>query len=99
MLQELEDEGLTLTDEEKKFVPLITPSHILIFASGAANVPSVGFDPTPSIVFVHDEQKNIPCAQICSNMLYLYVNKHTKEDSLAHYVLPALMNGGVFSKI
>ena len=46
---------LTLTDEEKKFVPLITPSHILMFSSGAANVPSVGFDPTPSIVFVHDE--------------------------------------------
>ena len=95
----MKDEGLTLTEEEEKYVPLITPSHILMFASGAANVPSVGFNPTPSIVFVHDEQKNIPCAQTCSNILYLYVNKLTKENSLAHYVLTALMNGGVFSKI
>lgn len=99
MLQDLEDEGLTLTEEEIKYVPLITPSHILMFASGAANIPSVGFDPMPTIIFVHDEKKNIPCAQTCSNMLYIYVNKHTKENSLAHYVLTALMNGGVFSKL
>ena len=99
MLQDLEDEGLTLTEEEIKYVPLITPSHILMFASGAANIPSVGFDPMPTIIFVHDEKKNIPCAQTCSNMLYIYVNKHTKENSSAHYVLTALMNGGVFSKL
>ena len=52
----------------------------------------------PTIIFVHDEKKNVPCVQTCSNMLYIYVNKHTKENSLAHYVLTALMNGGVFSK-
>lgn len=97
--QDLEDEGLSLTEQEIKYIPLITPAHILMFASGAANVPSVGFHPTPTIVIMHDEQKNIPCAQTCSNMLYLYVNKHTKEHSLAHYVLTALMNGGVFSKM
>ena len=101
MLQDLGDEGLTLTEEEilLKYVPLITPSHILMIASGVANIPSVGFDPMPTIIFVHGEKKNIPCAQTCSNMLYIYVNKHTKENSLAHYVLTALTNGGVFSKL
>lgn len=99
LLQDLEDEGIELTEEEKRFVPQATPSHLLLFATGATNVPTVGFEPKPCISFVHDDTKIIPSAQTCSNMLYLYVNQKTLECSLAHYLLTALMNGGIFSKL
>ena len=84
---------------EKEFAPQITPSHLLMFATGATNVPTIGFEPKPTISFVHDDGKKIPCAQTCSNMLYLHVNKNTLEESLAHFILTALMNGGVFSTL
>lgn len=98
-MQTLEDEGVQLTEEERSFIPVITPSHMLLFATGATNIPTVGFDPKPTISFVHDEAKNIPSAHTCSNVLYLYVNTKTTQDSIAHYLLTALMNGGVFSKL
>ena len=98
-LQEcLEDSDLELTEKEKSFVPLLTPSHMLLFVTGAANTPSVGFDPKPMITFVHDEEKTIPSAQTCSNELYLYVNDKTTTGNLSHILLTALMNGGIFSK-
>ena len=70
-----------------------------MFTTGAANVPSTGFEPSPSIVFVHNDKKMIPSAQTCSNTLYMYVNQHTLKEKLLHYLLIALMNGAVFSKI
>lgn len=98
-MEDIEDDGVELTTQEKNFIPTITPSLILMFTTGATNVPSTGFDPSPSITFVHDETKNIPGAQTCSNMLYLYVNEKTIGNSISHYLLTALMNGGVFSKL
>ena len=94
-MQTPDDDGIELTEEEKKFIPCITPSHVLLFATGATNIPSVGFDPNPVISFVHEDSKNIPSAQTCSNMLYIYVNKNVIDNSFAHYLLIALMNGGV----
>lgn len=73
----LEDQGLILTQKERDFIPVLTPSHMLMFTTGATDVPSIGFDPKPVITFVHDEEKAIPCAQTCSNVLYLYVNGKT----------------------
>ncbi len=99
LLKDLEDEEIELTEEEKTFASQATPSHILMFATGATNVPTVGFEPKPCISFVHDDAKIIPSALTCSNMLYLYINKSTLEGSLAHYLLTALMNGGIFSKL
>jgi hypothetical protein len=99
LLQDLRDEGIELTDMETSFAPQATPSHLLMFVTGATNIPTVGFDPKPCLSFVHDDTKKIPSAQTCSNMLYLYVNKSTLEGSLAHHLLTALMNGGIFSKL
>ena len=45
---------MELTDQEKNFIPQLTPSHVLLFATGAASIPSIGFDPKPVINFVHD---------------------------------------------
>lgn len=97
--QELEDNGVELTETELNFIPLVKPSHFLLFATGATSIPTIGFDHPPNISFVHDENKMIPSSQTCSNMLYLYVNKHTKEKSIAHHLLTALINGGIFSKL
>jgi hypothetical protein len=97
--EELEDDGIELTQTELDFIPLVKPCHFLLFATGATNIPTIGFNPHPSISFVHDENKIIPSAQTCSNMLYLYVNKHTQENSITHHLLTALINGGIFSKL
>ena len=43
LMQTLDDDAIELT-EEKKFIPCITPSHVLLFATGATNIPSVGFE-------------------------------------------------------
>ena len=99
-LQEcLEDSDLELTEQEKSIIPLLKPSHMLLFATGAANTPSIGFDPKPMITFVHEDEKIIPNAQPCSNVLYLYVNDKTTNGNLSHDLLTALMNGGIFSKL
>ena len=95
----LEDRDLELTEKEKSFIPMLTASHVLLFATGAANIPSIGFDPKPNITFVDDAHKAIPSAQTCSNTLYLYINDKTTSGSLSYYPLTALMNGGIFSKL
>ena len=72
-LQEgLENSEVTLTGKEKGVIPLLTPSHILLFATGAANTPSIGFDPKPMITFVHDDGKMIPSAHTCADHLGTY---------------------------
>lgn len=99
LLEVLKDSHDDLTDEELHFIPTIKPSHMLMFSTGAAMVPVIGFEPTPSICFVHDDTKCIPSAQTCSNKLYLYVNEGTVNYCTHRHLLTALMNGGVFSKI
>ncbi|XP_046839463.1 uncharacterized protein LOC124433706 [Xenia sp. Carnegie-2017] len=99
LLGNLHDEGIELTEEEERFASEATPKHILLFATGATNIPTIGFVPKPTITFVHDDGKMIPSAQTCSNSLHLYVNKKTLDCSLAHCLLTALMNGGIFSKL
>ena len=69
LLQRLEEDGHKLTPEQKKFIPMVTPTHILMFSTGACGIPAIGFLPTPSCCFAHDESKVIPCVQTCSNML------------------------------
>ena len=78
---------------------MVTPHHFLMFATGAAQVPVTGFDPIPSINFVHDEYKSVPSASACSNTLYLYVNETTIHNPIHRYLVTALMNGGIVSKI
>ncbi len=99
LVQRMEEDGHNLTPEQKNFIPMLTPTHILMFATGACGIPAIGFDPSPSCCFVHDESKRIPCAQTCANTLYLYVNAKTVEEDCLDDFITALMNGGIFSKL
>ena len=70
-----------------------------MFATGMSSPPVVCFDPNPSTKFIHDEMKFIPSVHTCGSISYLYVDKKTVTGPVNHYVLTALMNGGVFSKL
>ena len=93
LLQRLEDDGNEPTPEPRKFVPLLTPTHILMFATGACEIPAIGFDQTPSFCFVHDDTKVNPSAQTCLNMSYLYVNSKTVGDCLDYFFSGGLRGG------
>ena len=88
-----------LTKEEEDCVRVLTPGHVLMFATETPSPPAVGYDPKPSLKFVHDESKCIPSAHTCGNMLYIYVNEKTVTGPFHHYFLTAIMNRGVFSKL
>ena len=81
-----------LTEEEIKFIPTITSNHLLMFCTGAAQIPVTGFDSAPSISFVHDESKIVPSAQTCSNVLYLYVNETSINSPIHRCIVAALIN-------
>lgn len=87
------------TIEERNAIEKLTPGHILMFATGTPSEPVTGFKPKPSIKFVHDDVKFIPSAHTCGNVLYVYINQKTIDGPFHHYMLTALMNGGIFSKI
>ena len=87
------------TEEERNAMAKLTPGHILMFATGSPSAPVTGFNPKPSIKFVHDETKFIPSAHTSGNVLYVYINQKTISEPFHHYMLTALMNGGVFSKL
>ena len=40
----MEEDGHDLTPEQKNFIPKVTPTHILMFATGACGIPAVGFE-------------------------------------------------------
>ena len=99
ILEVLQETISDLTEEEIKFIPTITTNHLLMFCTEAARIPVTGFDPSSSISFVHDESKIVPSAQTCSNVLYLYVNETSINSPIHRFIVAALMNGGLFSKI
>ena len=37
----MEEDGHDLTSEQKNFIPKLTPTHILMFATGACGTPAV----------------------------------------------------------
>ena len=93
----MQEQSPDLTEGEVEFIPKLTPHHLLMFATGAAQVPVTGFDSVPSIHFVHDESKSVPSASTCSNTLYLYVNETTIHNPIRRYLVTALMNGATSS--
>lgn len=98
-LLEILTDDIELTKEERDAIEKLTPGHILMFATGTPSAPVIGFNPKPSIKFVHDDAKLIPSAHTCGNVLYVYINQKTITGPLHYYMLTALMNGGVFSRI
>ena len=57
--------------EEKKL--LVSLSDVLVFVTGAADVPPVEFEENPSIMFKSavEATSDLPSASTCSNTLYL----------------------------
>ena len=58
-----------IEDGIKKEVP-VSLEDILIFTTGACNVPPMGFEEQPSIQFKKDEG-DLPTASTCTNTLYI----------------------------
>lgn len=76
----------------KSFSQSMTLAHIMAFATGCGRDPAAGFHPTPEITFVHDDEKNFPIAQTCSNTLTLFVNDaNTSNEKFALNMLTALI--------
>ena len=61
--------------EEIDAIEKLTPGLILMFTTGTPSAPVLGFNPIPSIKFVHDDSTFIPSAHTCGNILYIYVNE------------------------
>ncbi|XP_064640697.1 uncharacterized protein LOC135495745 [Lineus longissimus] len=110
--KELEDEDIFQVSESdtevekteqaaiKAFASRVTCGHILAFATGASEVPPMGFEPRAHISFVHDDSKVLPSANTCANELKLFVNAMTIAPyRLSREFLKALMNGAVFSLV
>uniref|UniRef100_A0A3B3HTZ9 HECT domain-containing protein n=1 Tax=Oryzias latipes TaxID=8090 RepID=A0A3B3HTZ9_ORYLA len=60
----------------RKKMNSITPPQILAFATGASVVPAIGFSPTPSVQFMHNEDDDFfssmfPMANTCVNCIKL----------------------------
>ncbi|XP_026074339.1 uncharacterized protein LOC113053478 [Carassius auratus] len=91
----------TLTNDEEAFLKILSPGHILAFATGSSKVPAIGFHPAPKLMFIHDEKKHLPIAHTCANELHLFVNAKTMadDDEFNYCFLVALMNGSLFSTI
>ena len=98
MLEILADQT-DLTKEEKDRIGNLTAGHVLMFATGTPTPPVLGFDPKPTMKFIHDETRFIPSAHTCANVLNLYVNDKSVKGPFHQHLLTALMNGGVFSKL
>lgn len=89
------------TPEVEAYLNTITPGTVLAFITGSSKVPCMGFLPAPHAEFTTDEQRNLPCASTCSNLLYLPANQKTEiPDLFCRYFVEALMGGGdYFGKI
>lgn len=94
--------ALKNTDSEAmaQYVRRASPSHLLVLATGSAEVPSGGFKVHPKISFDHTDENCIPSVSTCANDLTLPVNKkNMDEETFIQNMLISLMNGVVFSAV
>lgn len=68
---------------DSQILPL-SLEDILIFATGAANIPPMGFVEQPSIVFKEDSGKDLPTASTCSNTLYIPTVHYNDYDKFKY---------------
>ncbi len=66
-----------VNNSEPENLPLIL-EDVLIFTTGAAGVPPLGFEEEPSIVFnAEDEAKSdLPTSSTCTNTLFIPTTNH-----------------------
>ena len=70
---------MTVMEDGESKVLRLSLEDILIFATGAAGIPPLGFEQQPSIAFkaVHDGLlSDLPTASTCSNTLYMPTVNH-----------------------
>lgn len=73
----------SMTSEEEEFHFKL--EDVLIFATGASDVPPIGFVPTPSIMFHDHPGSFFPMANTCTNTLKLPLNTSTSDYDFFRY--------------
>lgn len=74
----------------------VTLQDVLLFSTGAAEVPPIGFHPTPALAF-HDDGL-FPRANTCSNTLSLSL-EHSQYEEFKYYFLYGVNNTAGFGKV
>lgn len=69
-----------------------TLEQVLIFATGASEIPPVGFHPSPEVRFWDDVR---PRSNTCANVLYLPLKSEDYEDFKA-FMDHAILNSPTF---
>ncbi len=72
-----------LDDGNREIIP-ISLEDVLVFATGAASVPPMGFSERPRIVFKEDSASDLPTASTCSNTLYVPTVHHNSYDKFKY---------------
>lgn len=76
----------------------VTLPDLLVFATGASQIPSLGFDEGPTLEFMHDPQEGnngsfispYPIARTCTNLIKLPV-MHKKFEDFKRYMLEGIL--------
>ena len=77
----------------------VDPGKILAFATGASNVPPMGFPVSPNISFIGgDDPRQLPTASTCSLTLKLPLTL-TEYDNFKEHMTMAVLNTVGFGQI
>ena len=78
----------------------ITFEDILVFATGSACEPPIGFDKQPTIAFEKDHTNNspFPRANTCANVIYLSADE-TPYENFKHYISYGILNTAGFGLV
>lgn len=68
--------------------------EIFWFATGAQMLPVLGFEITPTLEFLHDDNSPYPKANTCSLILYLPI--HKQYETFKYHMNYGIRNGMVF---
>ena len=81
----------------------VSLSDLLVFATGASEIPSIGFDEHPALVFMHDPEEGehgpfvspYPVTSTCAKTLKLPV-MHTTYEGFKSHMLYGIINAWGF---
>lgn len=85
---------LTIEEEEVR----VTFDDLLMFATGTNRIPPLGFDPVPTLAFLHDPVNGVkrvfPEANTCGLILRLPV--HATYDSFSSHMILGIVQSPHF---
>jgi hypothetical protein len=83
-------------DAEKRNADSVTLESVLYFSTGCRSIPPLGFAPSPTVAFLHDENScRFRKANTCSNAVKLPVS-HTSYATFVADLTFAIGNTGGF---